>query len=178
MENHLWVLYFTSSKEVKKFRATEGEPDLICVHKRFVTKEECLNYEINFLKLVDAKNNSMFLNKSNGAKDFTGRPLTEESKQKISEANKGRKHTDLSKKKFSEGQKNRKPMTEKTKKKISEAGKGRTRTEDSKNKWRETCLELYGGGPRKGQEISEETRAKISKANTGKTRTARSNRKL
>lgn len=66
-----WVDYFTSSKEVKKFRSENGEPDFIKVRKVFGNNpEKCLLYEYRFLKRVNAADSEIFLNKSNGGKNF------------------------------------------------------------------------------------------------------------
>ena len=75
-----------------------------------------------------------------------GKHLSEETKRKLSEANKGEnnpkywkgKHlSEETKRKLSEANKG-KIVSEETRKKLSEAGKGRTHTEESKDKIRES----------------------------------------
>lgn len=75
------------------------------------------------------------------------RHLTEEHKQKISEANKGKKRS------------------EETRKKIGEASKGRCHSEEWKKRMSER---LKGNQIMIGRYLSEETKKKISEANQGK----------
>ena len=93
-------------------------------------------------------------------------------KQKISESNKGEKnhmygkhHTEETKKKMSEAQKNRKrkPHTEETKRKISESNKGKIFSEETRKKISETHKSEKN--PNYGKHWSEETRKKISERN-------------
>ena len=115
-----------------------------------------------------------------------GKHLTEETKQKISEANTGKKHSKETKalwslqrkgRKLSEetkqkiGEKHRgKKLSEETKKKIGEKNKinsadknngmyGKKHTQESKKKMSEKC---------KGKKHSEETKQKMSEAHKGK----------
>ena len=85
-----------------------------------------------------------------------GRP-SEESKQKMSEAQKGKTHTEEAKQKMSEAQKG-KMRTEEHKQKLREANLGKTHTEKTKKKMRETHT---------GKEHTEETKKKMSEAKTG-----------
>jgi hypothetical protein len=79
--------------------------------------------------------------------DPTGRVHTEETKQKISEAHKGRsKHTEESKEKLRQFRTGMK-LSEEHKRKIGEASKGRTHM--------------------KGKKLSEETKQKLSEAGKG-----------
>lgn len=88
-----------------------------------------------------------------------GKHHSEETKQKISKVHKGKKLSDETKQKISNGLKGRQ-KNEETKKKLSEImktkpshWKGKTRTEENKNKISNTL---------KGHLVSEETRLKIS----------------
>ena len=94
-------------------------------------------------------------------------PMNEETKQKLSEANKGKTLSEETKQKLSEAnkgktlseetkQKLRKPKTEETKQKLSEAKKGKTFSEEHKQKLSEA---------HKGKTLSEETKRKISESN-------------
>lgn len=63
----LWKTYFTSSKEVKKFRKEHGEPDIIQIRKTFPNNPDaCKLWESKVLERIDAQNNPKFLNKRNG----------------------------------------------------------------------------------------------------------------
>ena len=66
----LWESYFTSSEYVKEFREENGEPDIIKIHRTFPDKDSCVLFEHEYLIKIDAKNNVLFLNKTNGGKGF------------------------------------------------------------------------------------------------------------
>lgn len=68
----LWTTYFTSSNEVKKFRKQFGEPDVLRIHRTFSDKDSCVLFENIYLEKVNAKSNILFLNKSNGNKNYNG----------------------------------------------------------------------------------------------------------
>ena len=96
------------------------------------------------------------------AKEWTckGCKLSEETKRKISKAQKGIPETEITKKAISERLKGRK-LSEETKKKLSEARKGKKRGHFSKE-WRENI-----GKSQKGRKLSEETKNKISNSHKG-----------
>lgn len=95
-----WTKYFTSSREVKKFREEHGEPDIIQIRKTFPNNPDgCKLWEAKFLERVNAQHNPKFLNKKNGDHkwDTTGTipwnkgiPRSESTKEKISNSNRGR----------------------------------------------------------------------------------------
>ena len=85
-----------------------------------------------------------------------GRP-SEETKQKMSEAQKGKTHTEEAKQKMSEAQKGP-TRTEEHTQTLREANLGKTHTEKTKKKMRETHT---------GKEHTEETKKKMSEAKTG-----------
>ncbi len=60
--DEFWVKYFTSSHVVKQYRELYGEPDVIKIMKTFDNVDSCKLHEEKFLKRVDARNNSRFLN--------------------------------------------------------------------------------------------------------------------
>ena len=68
----LWESYFTSSKYVEKFRKEYGEPDIIKIHRTFLDKDSCVAFENHYLTKINAKDHPLFLNESNGGKDFNG----------------------------------------------------------------------------------------------------------
>lgn len=93
--------------------------------------------------------------------------LSEETKKKIGDANRGRRHTDEAKKKMSEQRRGEnnvmygKHHTDEARKKMSEAKKGKPgspRSDYQKERARQANL---------GKEVSLETRRKLSEANKG-----------
>ena len=65
-----WVKYFTSSKEVKKYRELYGEPDIIEIRKTFNSAELARLWEFKVLKRLNAVKSEMWLNASVGGKEF------------------------------------------------------------------------------------------------------------
>ena len=61
----LWNTYFTSSKYVKEFIKTHGDPDIIKITKVFTTIESCREWEGKFLSKTKASKNNKMLNRSN-----------------------------------------------------------------------------------------------------------------
>lgn len=68
----LWESYFTSSYYVKYFKEEFGEPDIIRIHRTFTNAEDCVQFENKYLTKIDARNNPLFLNKSNGCNSYAG----------------------------------------------------------------------------------------------------------
>ena len=100
-----------------------------------------------------------------GNKYSLGKHFSEETKKKLSEANKGEKNpmygkhfSEEHKKKLSEANKGR-HHSEESKKKMSEAHKGKHHSEESKKKLSEA---------NKGKKLSEETKKKLSEARKGR----------
>jgi hypothetical protein len=132
--SQLWVTYFTSSKRIKLLIDAYGKESFSFeVRKVFKTKSETLKWERRVLSKFNAKNNSNWINKSNGANNLSVVKHTEETKQKISKANKGKLHSEESKKKISEFRKGKspgnkgmklKPLTKEHKEKLSNNMKG------------------------------------------------------
>jgi len=85
-------------------------------------------------------------------------PRSKEHKRKLSEVNKGKSLSEETRRKISET-KNGTLLSEETKRKISEVGKGKIVSEETKRKISEA---------HKGKSISEETRKKLSDVNKGK----------
>ena len=99
--------------------------------------------------------------------------VSEETRQKLSKALKGKHRSEETKRKISESKKGQpgtwkdKHLPEETRKKISEANKGREFSEEHKRRLSEA---RKGKEPwNKGKQHSEEIRKKISEANKGKT---------
>jgi group I intron endonuclease len=98
-------------------------------------------------KMSEAKTGRVTLNKGNKC-TYSNGECSGETRKKISEAKKGRKHSEETKRKMSEAAK-RRITTEETKQKLSEANKGRV-------PWN------------KGRKHTEETRRKMSESKAKK----------
>ena len=111
-----------------------------------------------------------FINHHYGRNGFT-----EEHRKKLSESNTGRKHSDETKRKISEAQKGEKgnmwgkKHSEETKRKISESEKGKKVSEDTRRKISEG---------NKGKMLSEEQKHQISKVHKGLKHTEEAKRKM
>lgn len=88
----------------------------------------------------------------------TGKKRSEEARHKMSEARKGMKLSDEAKKKIGDAHRG-KVVSEETRHRISEANKGKTLSEETKRKLSEA---------HKGRVVSEETRRKMSEARKGR----------
>jgi len=145
----LWVTYFTSSKVVAAFRHQYGEPDVIEIRKTFTSKEKCLFWENAVLRKLNAAKSNLWLNKSNGAKDFyriPGFKQSQETKDKIAKAsignaaNKGKIFSDEHKRKISLALKGR-IVTDEWRKNNSEAQKGKKLSKETIEKRTKTLQE-------------------------------------
>ena len=124
----LWNTYFTSSKVVEQLILEHGKDAFkISVRKVFITPEEARRWESKFLNKVKAAQSDKWLNQHNADEKFyckghhgnKGKPLSEERKKKIGDAQRGQK---------------RKPLAEETKQKISNSRIGTSHSEDTKAK--------------------------------------------
>ena len=135
--NDLWKTYFTSSKHVKNFREKYGEPDVIEVRKVFESKTSAILWEEKVLQKLKVRNDEKWINKN----DCSAPPVmfgeehplykighSEETKQKISEKNKGklkgRKKSEEHKRKISEARKKNWETNDELREKIKEKMKG------------------------------------------------------
>jgi len=100
----LWIKYFTSSKYVKEFYKTHGDPDVIQVRKVFDNFEEAQNWEYKVLKRCNIINEDKWLNKNiSGTWDHNDIEI----RKKISASNTGKIFSKESKKKMSQKAKRR-----------------------------------------------------------------------
>jgi len=60
----LWQTYFTSSKHVKAFRKSYGEPDVIEIRKIFSCQDKAILWENKVLKRLDVIHKDKWLNKT------------------------------------------------------------------------------------------------------------------
>jgi predicted GIY-YIG superfamily endonuclease len=132
--------------------------------------EKALDLEQSLLNAFNFTGNwKKLYNISKDARSATrGRELSNEHKQKISEANRGKKRSEKVRLKLSESAKKKKHpgFSEETKRKMSEAAKNRPPiSEESRIKRSEA---------QKAKKLSEETKQKISEANKGRKKPPRS----
>ena len=96
-----------------------------------------------------------------------GKHLSGETRAKLSAANRGQHRSEETRAKLSEAAKNRAPVSEETRAKLSEAASHRS------EEWRAKLSEAN-----RGKHPSEETRAKMSEANRGQHRSAETRAKM
>lgn len=85
--NDLWSSYFTSSKEVKKYRELYGEPDVIEVRKVFTDAYSAKSWECRVLRKLNVLRSYRWLNANIGGEQFIIEKHSEETKRKMSENN-------------------------------------------------------------------------------------------
>lgn len=98
--NDLWVTYFTSSKEVKKYRKLYGEPDIVEIRRISDCGKKIRLWEEKVQRRLNVVKNSKWLNKQYGGVKFcsdgdpeTGRRISNSLKGK-SPPNKGKRMSD------------------------------------------------------------------------------------
>lgn len=178
-EDDLWGIYQTSSAYVHDEVAAFGDPDVIRVHKTFEQNEQAHEYEKKFLRRVNAKRSSRWINETIMGAPMGGtpnqlvwakKPKSEATKEKMRLAALKRwASDDVNRKLFSEqrGQRNRdrsgsrhpnygKTVSDETKEKISASLRARPK-------------KVY---EKKEPVPQSEINAKISEALKGRTRTA------
>ena len=129
----------------------------IVIIKKNLTEQEAKDLEIELI----AKHGRLdlgeghLLNRTDGGEGINGYIFSEETKRKMSEAQKGRIVTEEHRKNLSEALKGR-THSEEHRRKMSEVRKGRTHSEEHKRKISEAA---------KGRIVTEEHRRKLSEAN-------------
>ena len=169
------------TKAVKKYGKENFERIILEIA---YSHEELNNFEIKYISIFDANekyNRDLFYNRTLGGDGVClkgednpnyGKHHSEETRKKISEANKGKDnhmygkhHSEETRKKISEANKGTnnpnygKQLSEEVKNKMSEAHKGKHHSEETKERMSEA---------NKGKKHSEETKEKMSEANKGK----------
>ena len=148
--------YWGSPKaHAEKWKWFEFEKQIL---EFFDSYEEARKVEIRLIK--PDLNNPLCLNESCGGEFSDSRlrgPMSEETKQKISRASKGKKNG---------------PHSEETRRKIGKASKGRKPSEETRRKMSEAHM------GKKRPPRSEEYRRKISEAQKGKKHTPESRKKI
>lgn len=146
-----------------------------------LTEEEALEREKWYITRIGRRDQGKgpLVNQTDGGEGTSGRIMSEEAKNKLSEAQKGKKMSEEAKKKISNLNKGQIPwIKDKThsteaKKKMSENNAkfflGKKHSEESKKKMSET---------KKGKKPSEETRKKMSLAKKGRNHSKETKEKL
>ena len=127
--------------------------------KQNLTEAEAFRHEIYMIAVFGRKDlgTGILHNRTAGGDGSSGMVHSEETKRKLSEANKN--PSEETRRKLSELNKG-KTLSEETRRKLSELNKGKTLSEETKRKLSEL---------NKGKTLSEETKRKLSDANKGKT---------
>jgi len=130
------------------------------IHKD-IDYKEAKNIEILLIEKYGRNNLGLgnLVNMTDGGEGCLGVIVSEDTRQKMSKARKGKPLSEETRVKMSEANKG-KTLSEDTRKKISEAGKGRIVSEETRHKI---------GKKHKGKILTEEIREKISKKHIGKT---------
>lgn len=66
-----WIDYFTSSEYVQEYRQEHGEPDSIEILAVFDDPDDAVTLERKILTEHDARNNPLFINKTNGCQKYS-----------------------------------------------------------------------------------------------------------
>ena len=116
--------YYGSGKIIKQAVKKYGKDNFIVYPIKFYNSvEECRNAEEELLTRYDIANNPYCYNIKNAAVGWTSEDITDEIRQKLSRAMKGRTLSEEHRKNLSQARKGKK-HTDATKKKMSEAKKG------------------------------------------------------
>lgn len=126
----LWVTYFTSSIEVKRFVEIHGSPDIIEVRRTFDTAIKAQDWEDRVLKKL-FPHKTFWLNRRFGGSRFVPTKDSIE-RNKISKKNRTPEYDARVRKNISEGSKTgHKNRSEETKRRVSEKVKKQNKNRDS-----------------------------------------------
>ena len=166
--------YYGSGKLIKRAVNKYGKDNFIVYPIKFYdTIEECRQAEEELLNKYNIADNPYCYNLKNSAiGSEKGKPLSDETKKKLSQANKGKTLSDETRQKISQARKGI-TFSEETRKKISQAKKGekhpmygKTHTEEAKQKM--SKAQKGENNPMYGRTHTENTRNKMSQAHGGK----------
>ena len=170
----LWVKYFTSSKNVKSLRETEGEPDIIQVRKTFVSKSDAIVWEKKVLKRLNVLKEDKWLNMNiSGA-------IAPHNKAAIKNKGKKRSKEAIDKAAETRRKNGKSPLKGRKNPAISKALKGKPNpnkgkkygpmTEEAKTNMLESRKKYYesgGKGPNSGKKMLDNQKTKISESSKG-----------
>jgi hypothetical protein len=184
----LGIKYFSSSsdKDFRDDQKNHPENYKYKIVRICSTSDEADALEIKLHEKFDVGINESFYNRAKRTSMGFSRadvPVSDETKQKLSEAKLGVPKSDETRQKMSEAAQNMSPEhrqklseankgkkhTDETRQKMSEAKKGKEHTPETKQKMSEA---------HKGKELSDEHRQKLSEANKGKEHTPESKLKM
>lgn len=158
----LWIKYFTSSKVVKKYRETNGEPHIIEIIEKFDDFNDAAKLEQKLLTENNAAVDETWLNRTNGNLKFLCKGHSPETRQKIGKVHLGKKRPESTILKMKEARK-KQVITEESKKKMSESAKRRANSEEGKKHLKNISPLGTKSHKEKGYKpISEQMRAVIS----------------
>lgn len=150
---------------IKKYGWYNFDHDIIASN---LNKSEADNFEKLLIKCLKLRDQRFGYNLTDGGEGTLGRIVSEETKKKISEANKGRVASEEQRRSMSERQKG-KTLSDETKRKIGESNKGKKHTEEAKKK--------IGNG-NKGKKRSKEHIEVLQKAHLGTKHSEETKRKM
>ena len=115
----------------------------ILILKQNLTEEEAFRHEVYMIAVFGRKDlgTGILHNRTDGGEGLSGLVHSEETKRKVSDANKGRTQSEETRKKRSEALKG-KPLSEETKRKMSEVRKGKSNAFYGKSHSEETKRKL------------------------------------
>lgn len=133
--NDLWNPYKTSSKHVSQFIKDHGDPDIIQVRKTFNNRQSALLFEHKVLRRMCVIRKEQWINKTDNRAINNAYDEQVARAKKMGANNRGRKLSEETKRKMSEKAKLRKHSThsEETKRKMSESHRGKTLSESHRN---------------------------------------------
>lgn len=155
--------YFTSSKNISGIWKNDNSKFEVISIIKCESNRAALWYESLLINKLDAVKSELFINRSNGGQEFcmSGAAVSEETRNKLSIANKGKRTiTESHRKILSESNKG-KCKTDSHKKKLSEANVGKVRSKESKEKQSKSVRSEKNH--MFGKAHSEETRKTMSK---------------
>lgn len=171
-------------RAIKKYGWDNFEHEIL---EENLTLEEALHLESEYIKLFDSNNPKHGYNRNSGGFGNIGRVYTDEDRKKLSEAHKnpseetrqkisiavkGRKVSDETREKMSNSRLGHSTSSG-TKEKISQANTGKVRTDEVKKKISDSLKQFYanGGEPaNKGKPLSQEAKEKLRNKMVGRKR--------